>query len=69
MRRWPKKVTKRQSDRSRRKGNMLAWVVVGLLAVMLVCLAIWAATNAVRLLIVAALAGLGVLYVVLFTNF
>jgi hypothetical protein len=39
-----------------------------LLAVMLVCLLIWVATNAVSLLVVAVLAGLGVLYVVLLTN-
>jgi len=62
------RVTKRQSDRSSRKGNTLGWVVLGLLAVMLVCLLIWAATNAVSLLVIAVLAGLGVLYVVLLTN-
>jgi hypothetical protein len=39
-----------------------------LLAVMLLCLVIWAATDAVPVHFVAVLAGLGVLYVVLFTN-
>jgi hypothetical protein len=38
------------------------------MSVMLVCLVLWAATGAVALLFAAVLAGLGVLYVVLFTN-
>jgi hypothetical protein len=46
----------------------LVWVVWVLLSVMLVCLLLWAATTAVPLLFAAVLAGLGVLYVVLFTN-
>jgi fatty acid desaturase len=60
--------TKRQSNRSRRKGNTLGWVVWALMSVMLVCLLLWAATGAVALLFGAVLAGLGVLYVVLLTN-
>jgi hypothetical protein len=35
---------------------------------MLVCLLLWAPTGTVALLFGAVLAGLGVLYVVLFTN-
>ena len=62
------RVTKRQSNRSRRKGNTLGWVVWALMSVMLVCLLLWAATGAVALLFGAVLAGLGVLYVVLLTN-
>src|SRR5215212_2863306 len=58
------RVTKQQSNRSRRKGNTLGWVVWVLLSVMLVCLLLWAATSAVALLFAAVLAGLGVLYVV-----
>jgi fatty acid desaturase len=53
---------------SRRKGNTLGWVVLALMAVMLVCLLLWAATGAGPLLFGAVLAGLGVLYVVLLTN-
>ncbi len=62
------RLTKRHSNRSRRKGNTLGWVVWALMSVMLVCLVLWAATGAVPLLFAAVLAGLGVLYVVLFTN-
>jgi hypothetical protein len=62
------RVTKRPSNRSRRKGNTLGWVVWALMSVMLVCLVLWAATGAVALLFGAVLAGLGVLYVVLLTN-
>jgi hypothetical protein len=62
------RVTKRHSNRSRRKGNTLGWVVWALMSVMLVCLLLWAATGAVWLLFAAVLAGLGVLYVVLMTN-
>ena len=62
------RVTKRHSNRSRRKGNTLGWVVWILLSVMLVCIVLWAATGAVALLFAAVLAGLGVLYVVLLTN-
>jgi fatty acid desaturase len=62
------RVTKRQSNRSRRKGNTLGWVVWALMSVMLVCLVLWAATGAVALLFAAVLAGVGVLYVVLLTN-
>jgi hypothetical protein len=62
------RVTKRQSNRSRRKGNTIGWVVWALMSVMLVCLVLWAATGAVALLFGAVLAGLGVLYVVLLTN-
>jgi hypothetical protein len=61
-------VTKRHGNPSRRKGNTLGWVVLALMSVMLVCLVLWAATGAVALLFVAVLAGLGVLYVGLFTN-
>ena len=61
-------VTKRQSNRSRRKGNTIGWVVWVLMSVMLVCLLLWALTGAVWLLFAAVLAGLGVLYVVLLTN-
>jgi predicted membrane metal-binding protein len=45
----------------------LVWGVWILLSVMLVCL-LWAATNSFPLLFGAVLAGLGGLYVVLFTN-
>ena len=62
------RVTKRPSNRSRRKGNTLGWVVWALMSVMLLCLVLWAATGAVALLFAAVLAGLGVLYVVLLTN-
>ena len=62
------RVTKQQRNRSRRKGNTLGWVVWVLLSVMLVCLVLWALTGAVWLLFAAVLAGVGVLYVVLFTN-
>jgi hypothetical protein len=62
------RVTKRHSNRSRRKGNTLGWVVWALMSVMLVCLVLWAATGAVALLFAAVLAALGVLYVVLLTN-
>jgi peptidoglycan biosynthesis protein MviN/MurJ (putative lipid II flippase) len=62
------KVTKRHSNRSKRGGNTLVWVVWILLSVMLVCIVLWAATGAVALLFGAVLAGLGVLYVVLLTN-
>jgi hypothetical protein len=46
----------------------LVWVVWVLLSVMLLCLLLWALTGTVPLLFAAVLAGLGVLYVVLFTN-
>jgi hypothetical protein len=62
------KVTKRQSNRSRRKGNTLGWVIWVLLSVMLVCLVLWVATGAVPLLFAAVLAALVMLYLVLFTN-
>jgi hypothetical protein len=62
------RVTKQQSNRSRRKGNTLGWVVWALMSVMLVCLVLWVATGAVALLLGAVLAGLGVLCVVLLTN-
>ena len=62
------RVTKRQSIRSRRKGNTIGWVVWALMSVMLICLVLWAATGAVWLLFGAVLAGLGVLYVVLLIN-
>ena len=63
------RVTKRQSNRSKReRGNTLGWVVWALMSVMLVCLLLWAATGAVALLFAAVLAALGVLYVVLLTN-
>jgi hypothetical protein len=62
------RVTKRHSNRSRRKGNTISWVVWVLMSVMLICLVLWAATGAVALLFGAVLAGLGVLYVVLLTN-
>jgi hypothetical protein len=61
-------VTKRQSNRSRRKGNTIGWVVWALMSVMLICLVLWAATGAVPLLFAAVLAGLGVVYVVLLIN-
>ena len=61
-------VIKQQSNRSRRKGNTLVWVVWVLLSVMLVCLVLWALTGAVWLLFGAVLATLVMLYVVLFTN-
>jgi predicted anti-sigma-YlaC factor YlaD len=57
-----------QSNRSRRKGNTLGWVVWALMSVMLVCIVLWAATGAVALLFGAVLAALGVLYMVLLTN-
>src|SRR5215207_279059 len=59
------RVTKRQSSRSRRKGNTLGWVAWALMSVMLLCFVLWAATGAVALLFAAVLAALGVLYVVL----
>jgi len=62
------RVTKRPSNRSRRKGNTLGWVVWALMSVMLLCLVLWAATGAVWLLFGAVVAGLGVLYMVLLTN-
>jgi fatty acid desaturase len=62
------RVTKRQNDRSKRKGSTLVWVTWVLLSVMLACLVLWALTGAVPLLFAAVLAGLGVLYMVLFTN-
>jgi drug/metabolite transporter (DMT)-like permease len=62
------RVTKRQSNRSRRKGNTLGWVVGALMSVMLVCLVLWAASGGVPLFFAAVVAGLGVLYVVLLTN-
>ena len=40
-----------------------------MLSVMLICLLLWAATGSVWLLFGAVLAGLGVVYVELFTNF
>jgi hypothetical protein len=58
-------VTKRQSHRSKGKGNTLAWV---LLSVLLICAVLWAFTGAAPLLFAALLSGLGLLYVVLFTN-
>jgi hypothetical protein len=61
-------VTKRHGNRSRRKDNTLGWILWALMSVMLVCLVLWAATGAVALLFGAALAGVGVLYVVLLTN-
>ena len=64
------RVTKRQSDRSKRKGQhvRLGLVVWALMSVMLVCLVLWAATGAVWLLFAAVLATLVMIYVVLFTN-
>ena len=63
------RITKRQSNRSKReRGNTLGWVVWALMSVMVVCLLLWAATGAVALLFGAVLAALGVLYVVLLTN-
>jgi succinate-acetate transporter protein len=62
------KVTKRQSNRSRRKGNTLGWVVWVSLSVMLVCVVLWATTGAVPLLFAAVLDAFVMLYVVLFTN-
>ena len=64
--RW--RVTRQQSNRSRRKDNTLGWVVWVLLSVMLVCVLLWAATGAVSLLFAAVLATLVMIYVVLFTN-
>jgi fatty acid desaturase len=61
-------VTKRQSHRSKGKGNTLntlAWV---LLSVLLICVVLWAFTGATPLLFAALLSGLGLLYVVLFNN-
>ena len=46
----------------------MVWVFWVLLSVMLVCIVLWALTGTVPLLFAAVLAGLGVLYVVLFTN-
>jgi fatty acid desaturase len=63
-----RRVTKRQSDRSKRKSNTLVWVFWVLLSVMLVCLLLWAATSSFPLLFAAVMAGLGLLYVVLFTD-
>jgi hypothetical protein len=57
-----------KTNRSRRKGNTLGWVVWASMSVMLVCLVLWAATGAVPLLFAAVLAGLRVLYVVLLIN-
>jgi hypothetical protein len=55
----------RQSARPKRKGTTLVWV---LLSVMFACLVLWAGTGTVALLFAALLAGLGVLYMVLFTD-
>src|ERR687898_2429978 len=49
------RVTKQQSNRSRRKGNTLGWVVWVSLSVMLVCVVLWATTGAVPLLFAAVL--------------
>jgi hypothetical protein len=46
----------------------LVWVFWVLLSVMLVSIVLWALTGTVALLFAAVLAGLGVLYLVLFTN-
>jgi hypothetical protein len=62
------RVTKRLGHRSKRGGNTLVWVVWILLSVMLVCIVLWALTGTVPLLFAAVLAGLGGLYVALFTN-
>jgi hypothetical protein len=59
------RVPKRHSDRSKRKGNILVWV---LLSVLLVCLVLWAYTGATAWLLIAFLASLGVLYMVLFRD-
>src|SRR5215204_916135 len=61
-------VTKRQSNRSRRKGNTLGWVVWALMSVMLLCLVLWAATGAVALLFAAVLTGLSTLSLLLYLN-
>jgi hypothetical protein len=46
----------------------LVWVFWVLLSVMLVSIVLWALTVTIALLVAAVLAGLGVLYLVLFTN-
>jgi hypothetical protein len=46
----------------------LVWVFWVLLSVMLVSIVLWALTGTVALLFAAVLAGLGVLYLVVFTN-
>jgi hypothetical protein len=43
-------------------------VVSVLLSVMIVCLVIWAFTGTAQFILAAVLSGLGVLYVVLFTD-
>jgi len=48
------------------RSNTFVWV---LLSVMFLCLVLWALTGSAPLLLAAVLAGLGVLYVVLFANF
>lgn len=58
-------VPEQHSDRSTRKGNILVWI---LLSVMIVSLALWAFTSATAWFLVAFLAGLGVLYMVLFRD-
>jgi hypothetical protein len=45
--------------------NTLVWV---LLSVMFACLVLWAVTGTAPLLLATVLAGLGMLYVVLFTD-
>jgi hypothetical protein len=59
------------ANRSRRLGmgffpsNPLVW---GLLSVMLACLVLWAFTGSALFILAAVLSGLGVLYVVMFTD-
>jgi hypothetical protein len=45
--------------------NPLVW---GLLSVMIACLVLWAFTGSALFILPAVLSGLGVLYMVLFTN-
>jgi hypothetical protein len=47
------------------RSNVLAWV---LLSVMIACLVLWAFTGTAQFILAAVLSGLGVLYVVLFTD-
>jgi hypothetical protein len=47
------------------RSNLPVW---GLLSVMIACLVLWAFTGTVLFILAAVLSGLGVLYLVLFTD-
>jgi len=47
------------------RSNLLVW---GLLSVMFACLVLWGFTGTAQFILTAVLSGLGLLYVVLFTD-